>query len=232
MEKNALPSSRSRETILLWMDTVNNFTLKRSCLFLFRSVRICSHSVAIAEKLGVLKELVQGVRSAHRAAVTYPSVAGGAGRKGKLSRKYRQYAMQTNDGNSNSTANQAPFTKIWHNNEPLIVQRVADIPEEKGRCGYCGTDFPRGRLSFIPFDVAIAHKERWEYLNRQRKSDDEPVYLPSPHGKMTTRYYCIRRACITKRFPYFTKDLVEVAENVTISQSHKNILKEELDMEL
>ena len=190
--------------------------------------------MAIAEKLRVLKDLVQGVRSAHRAAVTYPSAAGGAGRKGKLSRKSRQYAVKTTDGNGNTTSisQQAPFTKIWHNNEPLIIQRVADIPEEKSRCGYCGNDFPRGRLSYIPFDVAIAHKERWEYLNRQRKSDDDPFYLPSPHGKMTTRYYCVRRACVTKRFPYFTKDLVEVGENVNISQSHKNLLKEELDIEL
>ena len=47
--------------------------------------------MALEEKLRVLKDLVQEVKSVHRAAITYPSVAGGAGRKGKISRKYRPF---------------------------------------------------------------------------------------------------------------------------------------------
>ena len=49
-------------------------------------IKLCSHSVAVAEKEGVLKDLVKSVKSSFRSAITYPSRAGGDGRKGGLKR--------------------------------------------------------------------------------------------------------------------------------------------------
>ena len=52
----------------------------------FKFIKLCSHSVAVAEKEGVLKDLVKSVKSSFRSAITYPSRAGGDGRKGGLKR--------------------------------------------------------------------------------------------------------------------------------------------------
>ncbi len=100
--------------------------------------------MAVADKNGLLKAMVQGVKSVCRAALTYPNNPNGAGRKGKCPRKHRQYALSDRCTESNN----APFTRIWHNNEPLVVESVAAVPVGK-LCGQCGNDFPRGNFSDI-----------------------------------------------------------------------------------
>ena len=40
--------------------------------------------------------------------------------------------------------NLQPFTEIWHDNEPLILTQVKDVPIEKNVGAYCQNEFPRG----------------------------------------------------------------------------------------
>ena len=106
---------------------------------------------------------------------------------------------------------------------------MKDIPIERNFCNYCQNEFPRGPLLIVSYDIAIKHKERWKYSNRNRKSVSEPLYLPSSAKKLTTRFYCIRRRCIFNRFPYVTAELLK-HENIALTESHKKILKEQLDV--
>lgn len=197
-----------------------------------RLLRICSHAVAVANKERILDDLVKGVRVAYRSSITYPETNGGAGRKGGRKRKGRVYLQRPEvpaPSKRGATGDQSPFTEIWHNNEPLIMVKIDDIPLQKNACGYCGREFPRGFLCCIPFDVALSHRERWEYFDKDAK-EGEPRYKQSPYGKKTTRYYCISNNCIFNRFPYFQSDLFEKPEDLELRESHKKLLSEQLSV--
>ena len=196
----------------------------------YRFAKICSHAVAVAEKNGVLLELVKGVKISHRSALTYPNGSRGHGRKGRCNRRLRTYVATPSSNNNEE--DKRPFNKVWHNNEPLIVSFVKEVPIDKNQCGYCGNAFPRDGLAIIPFNIVLSHKERWEYLNRNRSSPSEPKFLKSPPNKTTTRFYCVQKACIYKRFPYFQSNLLKVPDNMLLKDSHKKLIRDELGVEV
>lgn len=191
---------------------------------------MCSHAVAVAERTGVLETLIRGVKVMYRSAITYPERKDGAGRKGGRKRNARIYLERPEDVIPAKKSDVSPFTKVWHNNEPLVLTKVEAIPTEKSRCSYCGQEFPRGFLAILPFDVALSHRERWEYLNKERRDESDPIYLQSPAGRMTTKYYCVKRECVFKRFPYFQSELLSLPDDIQVRDSHKNLLREQLDV--
>ena len=199
----------------------------------FKYVKICSCSVSVAEKEKLLKELVKGVKVSYRSSLTYPEKVGGSGRKGKQSRRSRIYSEKS-QGITQTRNDRQPFTQFWHNNEPLVLCQVTDVPIEKNRCTYCGNEFPRGILSIAPYDIVLMHRERWEYFNRNRKSDADPVYLKSPPNKLTSKYYCVNRDCVLKRFPYFKAELVDILSTILVKRKdgHRKILKEQLGIDV
>ena len=157
----------------------------------FRYSSLCSHSVAVAEKEGILKVHIGKFKNSRsRASVTCRIKADGAGRKECQKRRKRTYPSST-DKSVNQW--QHIFTEIWHNNEPFMTAKLKNIPIERNLCVYCQKEFPRGPLAIVSFDIAVAHRERWMYMNRNRTSDTEPLYIPSSSKKLTTKYYCIRR---------------------------------------
>ena len=195
----------------------------------FRYSNICSHSVAVSEKEGILNSHIAKFKSCRsRASVTYPIKLGGEGRKGGQKRRQRLYEEKK----SCTHENLQPFTEVWHNNEPLILSQVKDVPIEKNVCAYCQNEFPRGQLAIVPFDIVISHKERWLYLNRNCYADSQPLYIASSVKKLTNKYYCIRRKCIYNRFPYFTAQLLKVKDGTILTGSHKKIIKEQLDVSI
>ena len=51
--------------------------------------------------------------------------------------------------------------------------------------------------NIVPYNIVLSHEERWMY-----PAPNAPgIKLPSP--KYTRKFYCVKRSCITKRFPYF-----------------------------
>ena len=180
--------------------------------------KIYSHSVAISEKEDILQSHVAKVKGCRsRAALTYPLHAKGSGWKGGQRRRERSYKDKPFQEGNEITVSQSPFTKIWHNNYPLKILSVLTVPSNKNSCGHCGNEFPRGPLAIVPFDIVINHKERWQYLNRHRATENDPKYLPSPANFPTTRYYCIRRHSIYNRFSYFSSAILLVADDVVLS---------------
>ena len=126
-----------------------------------------------------------------------------------------------------------PFSKIYHNNNNFVVVFTKDIPTNKlnSNCFHCKVEFPNcTKITVLPFNIVLAHKERWMYRNQSRHSVTDPEWLPSPQGKETTKYYHLARRCIFERFPYFNEAFFEC--NLPLTQSHKNLIKQELDIEL
>ena len=69
-----------------------------------------------------------------------------------------------------------------------MICSVSQVPLDKNKCGYCGKEFPRDSLAIVPFDIVIKHKEGWQYLNQNRISELDTVYLPSSSKTPTTRF--------------------------------------------
>ena len=166
----------------------------------FEYVCVCPHSVAVAERDSFLKEFLEQVKSNRRKGNKFCSSNGlaGVGRKGQQQRRVRKYDSSTERKPSEG---ESPFTEIWHSNKPLCVIRLRDIPENKCVCSYCRNEFPRGPIAVVPFDIALAHEGRWKYLNRNRKNENDPEFLPCAMNKLTKRFYFIRKKCFYKRFP-------------------------------
>ena len=151
-EKSYLAAERStQETYKI---TISARSLVKCSCKGFRYSNICSHSVAVSEKEGILNSHIAKFKSCRsRASVTYPIKPGGEGRKGGQKRRQRLYEEKK----SCTQENLQPFTEVWHNNEPLILTQVKDVPIKKNVSTYCQNEFPRGKLAVVPFDIVISH---------------------------------------------------------------------------
>ena len=131
-----------------------------------------------------------------------------------------------------------PFTEIWHNNHPFVLTYTNEISGNKAQnnrkfCTTCGIDFPdMPALRIAPYDVCLAHEEAWIRPNPDWYPGAlVPKGLPSPRGKLTKKYYCVKNTCILARFPYFNKELI-ILGNVNPSVGHKNLLNREFGLVL
>ena len=111
-----------------------------------------------------------------------------------------------------------------HSDKPFVVTFIDDSPKaQELECRTCKTGFIR-RTKILPFDIVLAHEERWIYPDQK----DKTKWVPS--ATTTTKYYCIRKNCIMQRFPYLNVSFLEVPsttkENLQIS--HFKLLEEEL----
>ena len=217
---------RNSKSIILWLSRRKT---RCNCKG-FEYACVCLHSVAVAERDCLPKEFVEQVKSNRRKGNKLCSSNGltGVGRKGQQQRRIRKYEPGTERKPSEGTS---PFTEIWHNNKPLRVIRVRSIPENKCVCSCCGNEFPRGPIAVVSFDMVLAHEERCKYLNRNRKNENETEFLPCAINKLTKRFYCIRKECIYKRFPYFGADFFSY-NGVDLTPSHKTLIKDQLDIQI
>ena len=72
-----------------------------------------------------------------------------------------------------------------------MIAKPKDIPIERSLSAYCQKEFLCGPLAVVPFDIVVAHRERSGYMNHNRTSDTELLYIPSSVKKLTTKHYCI-----------------------------------------
>ena len=188
----------------------------------YSNVHICSHSVAVAEKLKILRHHVDIAKKGKRmASVNGGGDGAGAGRKGQVKRRKRNYDIVVSPTNQQNLPRPV-FTQIWHNNYPLELCSVREIPEDKV-CGYCQTAFPSlVPIKSIPYDIAIRHKEKWLYPNQKSST---PSHFVSRY--FTYRYYCVKHDCIINRFPYFVKEILQKASDVNLDDSHLKLIKEQ-----
>ena len=72
-----------------------------------------------------------------------------------------------------------------------MAVKLKYIPTERRLCAYYQKEFPRGPLAIVPLDIVLTHRERGTYMNRNRASDTESLYIPSSAKKLTIKYHSI-----------------------------------------
>ena len=117
------------------------------------------------------------------------------------------------------------YSEIYDNDHPFTLQMLSEVHKS---CKSCDRDFCH-RRRIIPFDLVLSHPERWYYLingdwSNKRASTRE-----------TTRYYHASKACILKRFAYFSaEEYLQIPANVSavLKDSHKAYLSAEFGVSL
>ena len=206
-------------------------TLYRCCCKLFMSTDgLCQHVVSVAEKMKALPEFLTHYREKKNKAsrVMFQKVPTNAGekpsskrRKGKNNIEARPITEEV-DPHNLSHPKPPRYTEHFHNDEPFYVVFTKDHPQAS-QCISCDIAFPR-RMPMAPYDLAFAHKERWEYPVKDDKG--KVVGKRITKSKLTNRFYCLRPECVLKRHPYFWKGLIQVKDEVEkeLKESHKKLL--------
>lgn len=193
---------------------------------------LCKHSLCVAENAQLLNQHVEHFRKASKSSkpsksgLVVPEKVAPAKKGGANRNAWRQSHSQTSTSKASCSQTQSvahPFREIHHNNQPLTACFLSEEPKAID-CRHCRTEFPR-RTMIAPFNLVLSHAEKWLYPDRTNPGNK----LLS--GKYTTKYYCIRRNCIMSRFPYFNSSYLEIPDEVRVNlkESHKILLKEELD---
>ena len=115
-----------------------------------------------------------------------------------------------------------PFTKIHRNNQPLKACSLSDEDKDTD-CRQCGKEFPHRQL-VRPFDIALSHKEKWLYTDKNNPG------LRVPSATYTTKFYCADSGCVRARFLYFDPALYLDTNSVEhrLKDSHRGLLKRKL----
>lgn len=218
--------------------TVNKSYVSCRCpSFKFDSV--CKHSIAVAEKVGILDQHLQfivskapnaGSRSTLAEAHVNKEVAGKKGVVNKYpfrpSRSQKPPATDkvADQGLSQVRSASYIYKEIHHNDNPFVL-RI--LPKQAKRCTQCKTDFCH-RVRVIPNDLVFEHLERYYFpLNGDWKQKQAST-------KEVTKYYHADLACMKARFPYFTTEYVAIPPEVlsVLHESHKTYLTSHFGLQL
>ena len=201
----------------------------------FKSDKVCKHSIAVAEKVGMLHmhlKFIQkgssdsaGSRTALAEGYTDKAVAGKKGSVNKC--RYRpspspgQHQQSNRQRPSNPNA-QRLYTELHHNDTTFVLLL---LPKEAQMCKQCKQDFCH-RQRIVPFDLVFAHKERYFFpidgdWKRKQASNRE-----------ATRYYHTDPKCIGPCFPYFISDYIEIPTGTKnkLVESHKVYLRNQFSL--
>ena len=118
------------------------------------------------------------------------------------------------------------FSEIWHNKNPFNIVFTREEGKKSIKCESCTVEFPQGPLICIPQDVAVKHMERYLYPKKDEKGN--LIKMVPTWQKEAARFYCIRKACLLQRHPYFWKGMLRVDEHVRsrLKQGHLKVLEE------
>ena len=216
--------------------TVNKSYVSCRCpSFKFDSV--CKHSIAVAEKVGILEQHIQfifkpstkaGPRSALAEANVNKEVAGKKGGKNKYpyrpSRSQQEVADKASGQGLFQSSTTYTYNEIHHNDNPFVL-RI--LPKNAKTCKQCKTDFCH-RLRIIPNDLVFEHQERFYFpLNGDWKQKQASA-------KEAIRYYHADLTCMKARFPYFAKEYIAIPPEVSslLHESHKTYLNTHFGLQL
>ena len=195
----------------------------------FKYNGLCKHSLCVAETVNLLKEHIEFLKRSPRfhrptkSSLVEPQKEA-AGKKGSShSNPWRPSRANNKESNSGPDVTPThPYSAIHHNSRPLVVRFLSQEPKAI-ECRQCGTEFPRRKM-VIPFDIVLAHEEKWMY------PDPKIQGKKLPSAKHTTKFYCVKGSCILSRFPYFDSSYLEISADVKsgLKDAHRNLIQMEL----
>ena len=179
--------------------------------------------LAVADKTGELKTVVQNFKVKPSALINKQTSKGAGEKKGKKPRRGKNNVSLHDVQSEMSSAavpshadiscpKAVPFTAIYHNEEPFSVEFLCDIAT-KGKkvlmCESCKVRFPSRPLP--PSDIVLLHNETYMYPVKDAYG---VVHYKPTILKMASRYYCVKKTCLLQRHPYFWIGLVHIEEEV------------------
>jgi hypothetical protein len=191
----------------------------------FGKLQICCHVLVVADENHCLKEIMARYTYNTSQAVDRNRPTGAGQKRNKKPRKGNQgvksvpiISMVDNpripgEFDHIDLSHARPFQncEIWHNNQhfTLVLIKSAIRAKRKNiKCQTCTSEFNANPVS--PYDIAFEHLERWSYPHQ----DENGVTVYKNTNKLGSRYYCIRRACILKRHPYFWHGMIDVSKKL------------------
>ena len=112
-----------------------------------------------------------------------------------------------------SVSRPVPFTEIWHNEEPFLITEVTKLKKSPS-CAQFTCLISRNALE--PYNITIAHKERYLYPS----PEDKGKWIPT-RTKMRNEYYCVKKSYLLKRHPYFWLGLLSTAPDIVLNENHR-----------
>lgn len=193
---------------------------------------LCKNSLCVAETVNLLKEHIKFLKKSTRfkrpikSNLVQPQKEA-TGKKGSShNNPWRQSRGNKESSTSLDISSNHPYSAIHHNDRPLVVRFLSQEPRA-AECRQCKKEFPQRKLQLVncvPFDIVLAHEEKWMYPDPQNQG----AKLPS--AKYTTKFYCIKRSCVLNRFPYFDSSYLEISADVKsrLKDAHRKLIQEEL----
>jgi hypothetical protein len=213
----------------------NSNQIKCQCN-MYKATNICSHSTAVAEKLGCLREFITWVRTRGKtpnvSTLLRSSIPKAAGKKPgqKYSRKRpasipvmqtvpripataesSPSQQQSHDQNGGCEPLRRPqFTEAWHNENPFFIQFIT---KKSKRCESCRVNFPQmDVIKVAPYDIVIVHNERYMYPT-PNECGEGTVWVPTIRKERAV-FYHVDAACVLKRHSYYQTNMIRIDEDV------------------
>ena len=203
----------------------------------FQSLKICPHVVAILDNCGKIEKFLQQYCLNTNASLNAKRPIQNGDNPNKKKRRGRNNVhsevLETVVGESvghdvlgslhSTDLSRDPgtrFTEIYHNNLPFTVVKSSDVPKDKV-CESCKIGFNPSTPS--PYNMVFCKKERYRYPIKNNAG--MIIEWKDTVNKLAIRYYCVKRACVLKRHPYFWGGMIEMKlEPLDLKQ--KVLLKE------
>ncbi|KAJ7354915.1 hypothetical protein OS493_029024 [Desmophyllum pertusum] len=170
----------------------------------FKADRVCKHSVAVAEKNGLLREHLQFIcKGSARKGASHTPLAeayvnkGVAGKKGSTNKHHYRPSQSTSGAmgptnnsevkSTNSQSENRVYSEIHHNDNPFILRILT---KEANICKGCGNNFCH-RQRIVPNDLVFEHKERYYFpLNGDWKKSRQQTRKQATITMQTPRASC------------------------------------------
>ena len=129
-----------------------------------------------------------------------------------------------NDAHGTSQQQTQVYSEIHHNDNPFVLRLLL---KEAKICKGCNNHFCH-RQRIVPYDLVLEHKERYFF------PIDGDWKKKQASNKEASRYYHADPGCVQPRFPYFTKDYIEIPQEIEnlLCESHKSHLRKLFSLSL
>ena len=199
---------------------------------------LCPHVMVIAEKAHVLRDFLAKYKGKKNKAskAIFKKIPTNAREKPSVKRRRDANNVAAHpitgeaDPNSPNHPRQPRYTAFYHNDEPFNIVFIKDH-QKATQCTSCKVALPQ-RMPVVPWDIAFAHQERWEYPVKDAKG--KVIEMKVTEKKTTNRFYCMRLECVRKLHPHFWNGLIQVQNEVSerLRESHKKLMKDIFGLQL
>ena len=216
------------------------------CENFFDTGGLCPHLLVVADKEDRLRELL--IRYSNDECKISKMIDGNKPSKKKAKNiKPRKGANNTkkepllqllhiNNSKANihdpeiDTPKPVAYTKFFHNSNKFLVRLTTDNKCMKNikQCISCNNEFVRENPKIGEGDLVISHQERYEYPLKD--SSGQFLKMVPTRKKLVDKYYCVNKACLLSRHPYFWKGLIQIDNETAdkLSKIHYDYLFEQL----